>query len=191
MKIVRASAILLLAFTSFACSPDKPTLVKYEKSGVSFAHFSNWKVTGDTIGQEGIGFRAIDLEGPHQALLAVVLLPASTASTLDTFAASVARERAGAIKESLSIGSFSAAKISAASSEAISSEVGGQQRDGIQQKFSIYLLGQEVPHEARFFLVSDQHKKAFILAQVASEHADQVAPDFSVILGSFRLGSPE
>jgi hypothetical protein len=190
MKIAKASLLLLLAFLNFACSPGKPTLVTYEKSGVSFAHLSNWKVTSDTTSQEGIGFRAIDLEGPHEALVSVILFPASADLTLDAFAASIARERASAVKESLSIGSLSAAKVSPASSQAITGEVGGQSQNGIQQKFSVYLLGLEVPHEARFFLVSDHQKKAFILAQVASEHLNQMEPDFSAVLNSFRLANP-
>lgn len=190
MKIAKASLLLLIAFINFACTSEKPTLVAYEKSGVSFSHFSNWKVTSDTSSQEGVGFRLIDLEGPDEALLSVVLLPASTTLTLDAFAASVANERANVVKENLSIGSFTAARISPASSQAISSEVGGQQRNGIQQRFSVHLLGQEVPHEARFFLISDQHQKAFIMAQVASQHLDRITPDFSATLGSFRLGKP-
>lgn len=190
MKTTKAISLLLLAFINFACSPSKPTLVTYEKSGVSFTHFSNWKVTSDTTSQEGTGFRAIDLEGPNEALVSVVLLPASIDLTLDAFAASVAHERASAVKESLSIGSFSAAKVSAASSQAITGEVGGQNQKGIHQKFSIFLLGQEIPHEARFFLVSDQYKKAFIMAQAASEHVNQMAPDFSATLSSFRLANP-
>ncbi|MCZ8255535.1 MAG: hypothetical protein O9327_07730 [Polaromonas sp.] len=190
MKIVKASLLLMLAVLNFACSPGTPALVTYEKSGVSVAHLSNWKVTSDTTSQEGTGFRTIDLEGPHSALVSVLLLPASTGLTLDAFAASIERERASAVKESLSVGSFSAAKISPGSSQAITGEVGGQNQNGIQQKFSVHLLGQEVPHEARFFLVSDQHKKAFILAQVASEHVNQMAPDFSAVLSSFRLANP-
>lgn len=184
-NIVKAGLLLLLTLTNCACSPTAPTLVTYERHGVSFVHYSDWRVTNDAVTEEQT--RTIDLEGPNDTIVSIVLFPSSIDLDLDEFATSFARERGSAVKASTSIGSFSAAKLSAASSQAASADVGGQQRSGILQKFSIYLLGQEVPHEAKFFLVPDQQSNAVIITHVATEHAATTAAAFSATLRSFRL----
>lgn len=187
-RVANALFLLFFAFTNGACSSGTPALVTYEKDGVSFVHFADWKVTDDTIIEETTRSRTLTLEGPSEALVSFVLLPSSADLQLEAFASSIARARGSAIRESLSIGAFSPAEVSASSSQAASAEVGGQQRSGIQQHYSITLLGQEVPHEARFFLVPGPAMTAIIMTQVASEHAKQIASGFSVTLSSFRLG---
>ena len=189
LKALRAAVLLLTALACNACSPAGPTLVTYQKKQVSFVHFSDWKVTNDAIIEEVTQSRTIDLEGPNDALVSVVLLPSSTDQKLDDFAASIAQDRGSAIKEALSIGSLSAAKVSPSSSQATSADIGGQQLSGIQQRYSIKLLGQDVAHEAAFFLVRGKQMTAIITTQVATEHAKQTAPAFSATLRSFRLGN--
>ncbi len=49
----RSSIVLILAFALVACSQKPPTLVKYTKDGVTFNHYSDWKVTADAA-VEGI-----------------------------------------------------------------------------------------------------------------------------------------
>ena len=186
-----AGLLLLTALACTACSPEAPTLVTYQKNEVSFVHFSDWRVTNDAIIEESTKSRTIDLEGPNDALVSVVLLPSSNDLRLEDFATSIAHERGSAIKEALSIGSLSATKVSPASSQATSTDIGGQQFSGIQQRYTITFLGQDVPHEAAFFLVPGKQMTAIVTTQVATEHAKQTAPAFSATLRSLRLRNIE
>jgi hypothetical protein len=175
--------LLLLALANFACSPTPATLVKYNKDGVSFVHFSDWRVTGDAIIADSNGSRSIDLEGPHDAIVMVILMPASTEMTLDSYAADMAQQRA----QALTVGSFTPVKISAATSRPTSALIGGAKHPGIQQAFSIDLLGQTVPHQATFFTVADEQSRVFIITQVATEDAVRVAQGFATTLASFAF----
>jgi hypothetical protein len=180
----RTGLLLLLALATCACSPTPATLIQYKKDGVIFAHFSDWKVTGDAIIADSNGARSIDLEGPHDAIVMMILMPPSTEMTLDSYAADMGQQRA----QTLSVGSFKAAKISAVtSSRATSALIGGAKHPGIQQTFTIDLLGQTVPHEATFFTVADEHARLFIITQVATEDARRVAQGFAATLASFTF----
>lgn len=179
----RAGLLLMLALANFACSPTPATLVQYKKNGVSFSHYSDWKVTEDAIIADTNGSRSIDLEGPQDSIVMIILMPASTDMTLDSYAAGMAQQRA----QALTVGPFTAAKISAATSRTTSALVGGAKQPGIQQTFSINLLGETVPHEATFFSVADEHAKVFIITQVATEDAKRVAQGFAATLASFAF----
>ncbi len=180
----KTGLLLLLALANFACSPTPATLVEYKKDGVSFVHFSDWKVTGDAIIADSNGTRSIDLEGPHDSIVMFILMPPSTETTLDNYAADMAQQRAQALK----VGALPVANISATTSSlATSTLVGGAKQPGILQTFNIDLLGQTVPHEATFFSVADDRAKVFIITQVATEDAKRVAQGFAATLASFAF----
>ena len=181
--------VLLMALGVFACSPKPASLVKYEKNGVSFTHLSDWKVTGEPVGEASAGVYTIAVEGPHEAIVSIMIVPASTEMTLDEYAGGMAREREDAIKQALSVGGISPAKVTSTQSQDASAQVGGAHSKGIVQTFSIKLLGETVPHKATFFMVSDQDRKAFIQTQAATEDLTRVTPGFNATLASFRLNT--
>ncbi len=182
-------AVLLIAFGVFACSPKPATLVKYEKYGVSFTHLSDWKVTGEAVGDASAGVNTISVEGPHAAMVSIMIVPSSSEITLEEYAGGMEREREGAIKQVLSVGGMSPAKVTSTKSQDASAQVGGAHSKGIVQTFSIKLLGETVPHKATFFMVSDQDRKAFIQTQAATEDLTSVTPGFNATLASFRLNA--
>ncbi len=174
---------LLVVFAVSACTPKPPTLLKYKKSGIAFTHFSDWKVTGDAAMAEAENVRTIDLEGPRDAVISIIVMPSASEMTLDAYAGIIAQERG----QALPTGKFMPLNITTGTSHATSAEVGGMQRQGILQKFNITLLGLAVPHESTFFAVEDKDKKAFIFTQVSTEDANAVAKGFSALRSSFKI----
>lgn len=190
MNTARMGTFLMVALGVFACSPKPATLVKYEKNGVSFTHLSDWKVTGDAVIEASGGWRTIALEGPREAIVSIIVMPASTEMTLEAYAGGMARERAAGIKQALSVGPISPAKVTSTRSEETTAQVGGASRKGIMHTFSVELLGETVPHKSTFFMVSDQDRKAYIHTQAATEDLTSVTPGLDATLASFRLNKP-
>ena len=178
-----ACLLLILVFANSACTPTPPTLLKYKKNGIAFAHLSDWKVTGDAVMAEAESVRTIDLEGPRDAVISIIVMPSASEMTLDAYAGIVAQERG----QALPTGKFMPLNITTGTSHATSAEVGGMPRQGILQKFNITLLGLAVPHESTFFAVEDEDRKAFIYTQVSTEDANAVAKGFTALRSSFNM----
>ena len=87
----------------------------------------------------------------------------------------------------LSVGSIKAGNANIGTSSSVRGKVSGEERDGILQHFSVRLLGQDVPHEARFFGVDGAQYEAILMAQVTSQDATKTYPAFDLILGSFSM----
>lgn len=187
MVRIRIGIVLVLSWAVLACSSSPRTIKSYDKDGIHFSHYSDWSVTDDAPIEGSPNARAIDLEGPNNALVAFICLPASSQQTLEMFAATVAERRAKLVED----GPIRPAEMSEGTSAAIRGQVSGQERDGILQHFSISMLGQEVPHEARFFAVSNGRYKVIIMTQVASEHARDAYPAFDLTLDSFSIQNPD
>lgn len=190
ISTAKASFLLLLAIAIVACTPKPTPLVKYEKSGIAFSYPSDWKVSSDEVIEQSTNTRAIYLDGANGSLVSLVIMPATVDLTLDAFAAQIATERVSAINAMLSVGTMNAGTANVGSSLAANGLVGGKQQAGIVQRFSITVLGKAVPHESQFFAISNDKTKAFIMTQVATEHAKQAAPGIAAALTSVRLVAP-
>lgn len=129
LRSIQRVAILVLTLAGLACSSTAPTIKQYEKDGVQFAYFSDWKVTGDAPIEDNPGARSIDLEGPNSAFVTFIFLPSSTEYTLEEFASSMAAPRANAIEHELSVGPVNLAKVSKRTSQATTGRVGGARTD--------------------------------------------------------------
>ncbi len=186
-NIARKSILLVMVFALVACSQKPATLVRYSKDGVAFNHYSDWRVTEDAPVPGDEGTRSIVLEGPHDSIVSVIMVSPSNELTLDDFAAAVALQRSAGIKETLSIGSVSAADVALTGSKATMAQVAGQDSEGIEQQFSIKLLGQSIPHQAKFFMIGNKRAKIFFITQVSSEDTRHVAKGFATTLRTFRF----
>lgn len=61
---------------------------------------------------------------------------------------------------------------------------GGEQREqGVSQRFVVSMLGQNLPHEARFFKAALDGTTAIIMTQVADEDAKAAEPGFAAGAG--------
>ncbi|MDZ7862974.1 hypothetical protein [Acidovorax sp.] len=164
-----------------------PNTTTYSKDGVSFEHPVGWKVTEDSVAQDATRLRSIDLEGPDEAVVTIMLSPFLKDQGIEAFAATIAKGRTdaekavGAIAQQLRYGPSTTAPITR--------NVAGQENKGVSQRFVISLLGQKLPHEARFFKAPLEGTTAIIMTQVADESAKAVEPGFTMALDTLRYRS--
>ena len=159
----------------------------YQKDGVTFSHYSDWKIIKDAPANGNASVRAIQIEGPNDAVVSLICEPPSATQTLDEFASAVASRRGAAIESRLSVGSIKTATVTKGSSESTSGTIAGQTRMGVLQQFSIDMLGTQVPHEARFFLVEGSQYRIMIMAQVAVSHVSETRQGADMILSSLSI----
>jgi hypothetical protein len=182
----RSTLLLLAAALSFHIACSKPVTVEsYEKDGVRFSHFSNWKVSKDEPIEGAPGTRVLHVEGPDSALMSIIWLPAASETTLADFAASVAQGRAEEVKKAL--GPIEAMQESTGSSEPSTDQIAGHERTGIRQKFDIVLLGNHVPHEATFYLLETPTHKVILMSQVAKENLAATRPAWQKVYDTLAL----
>lgn len=186
MYRVILSSLVIVILLGCGRITKPPTVEKYSKDGISFNHHSTWRVTEDEPLEDEPDTRTISVEGPNDAIVMFVCLPANGLVTVEDFAESLASNRAAEL-EKMRVGSVKPAEITDTTSGPTSGRVSGKVQQGILQRFSIKMLGQLVPHEARIFAVENERLKVFIMAQVNTEDLGDTTPAFELILDSVSL----
>ncbi|HTD22636.1 MAG TPA: hypothetical protein VK738_08285 [Terriglobales bacterium] len=175
-------AALAMAVVCVACT-RKPTIKQYQNNGIQFSYYSDWAVTKDAPVDGNPNVRTINIEGPDNAVIVMICLPASNDKTLEEYAAAVAKSRDAAIEGKLSLGPLKGAEVRG-TSEPTTGKVAGQEQQGILQQFTINLLGTQVPHEAKFFMIRGSRYKTIVMSQVATASAAATHPASELILSS-------
>jgi hypothetical protein len=178
---------LALAATCMGCSPRAHTVQHYQKDGVQFAYYSDWKVVKDAPVSGNAQARAINIDGPNHAVVVLICEPPSDAHTLAGFAAAVAEKRGAGIEAKLSVGSIKTADVSKTVSEPTSGRVAGQERPGILQHFSVDLLGVQVPHVVSFYMVPGARYKVLVMSQAAVIDSEATHPGADLILSTLAI----
>jgi hypothetical protein len=146
----------------------------YEKDGIRFSHYSDWSIEEDGLAAGAANTRAIQIGGPNHALFSILCFPEKSSMTLEEFASSVAEKRVAAIKRKFSFAGLDLAQMTRGSSGQTKSSIRGEEQSGIRQRFSITLLGEQVPHEAEFFMLRSGGFKVVLMTQAAQEHLQDV-----------------
>ena len=178
--------VAILVLLGCSCFHKPRTVEKYAKDGISFNHYSTWSVTEDQPIDDSPGSRSITVDGPNEAIVMFICMSPNDEATVEDFAAGVASGRLEEL-ENTSIGSILPAEITDTKSEPITGRVSGRVQKGVLQRFSIKMLGQLIPHEAKIFAVENDHMKVFIMAQVNTEDLRDTTPAFELILDSLSL----
>lgn len=181
----RAILVILILFAC-GCSNKPRTVEKYSKDGISFNHYSTWRVTEDEPIDDTPGSRSITIDGPNDAVVMFIFMLPGEGVTVENFADGVTSGRLEEL-ENMSIGSIKPADITDTKTEPTTGRVSGRVRKGVAQHFSIKMLGQLIPHEARIFSVENDRVKVFIMTQVNTEDLRETTPDFDLMLDSFSL----
>ena len=182
-----AISLALSGLVGPAMAQSAPKATAYSKDGVSFQHPANWKVTEDSVAQDETRLRSIELEGPDDAVVTLSISPFLKGHKIEAFAATIARGReesaksADAISRQLRFGPVATTPIQR-------TVAGRENQEGVSQRFVISLLGEKLPHEARFFKAELGGTTAIIMTQVAEEYAKATEPGFALVLGSLRYG---
>ncbi len=181
-----ALALGLLLLSSVAQPALAAPNATYSKDGVSFEHPAGWKVTEDSVAQDETRLRSIDLEGPDESVVTFMLSPFLKGQGIEAFAATTAKNRADAANKGAGPQQV---RFGPTTSGSITRSVAGQENKGVSQRFDVLMLGQKLPHEARFFKANLGETTAIIMTQVADESAKAVEPGFSMALDTLRYGS--
>jgi hypothetical protein len=180
---------LALWIACAACS--SPVIKQYQKDGVQFSYYSNWKIVKDAPIAAKPDVRSIQIEGPANAVISLICEPPSSQQSLAQFADAVATSRGAAIEAKLSVGGFQTAQVSKGTSTPTTGKVAGRDRAGILQEFNIDMLGQQVPHRVRFYLVEGTKYKIMIMSQVSNRSAGQTQAGSDLILSTLAIdGAP-
>ncbi|WP_298213214.1 hypothetical protein [Acidovorax sp.] len=186
----RASAHLFLSlvfFASLALMALKPAHaappVAYSKDGVSFEHPADWKVAEDVVAQDETRLRSIDLEGPNQAVVSFMFSPFLAGQDIEKFAATAARNRENAARDNTA----QQARMGPAKAGPITRQVAGKENKGVSQRFVVSLLGQNLPHEARFFKATLGETTVIVMTQVSDEDAKATEPGLVMALDTLRF----
>jgi hypothetical protein len=180
------TASLAFFLVCAGCKPN-PVAQQYQKDGVQFTYYSDWKIAKDAPAKGNANVRAIHIEGPHNAVVSLICEPVLSPQSLEEFAAAVAERRGAAIESKLSVGSLKTATVSKGTSEPNLGNVAGRQRPGIFQRFSVDMLGTQVLHEARFYTVEGSKDKIMVMAQVAVNNIEETRQGFDLILTSLSV----
>ncbi len=182
-------ALCLAILASFAPAALRPAHAAppatYSKDGVSFDHPAGWKVTEDVVAQDATRMRSIDLEGPNEAVVTLMFSPFFSGQDIEKFAATAARNRADAAKANTA----QQARMGPVTATPITRQVAGKENQGVSQRFVVSMLGQNLPHEARFFKAALDGTTVIIMTQVGDEDAKAAEPGFAIALGTLRYST--
>ena len=176
----------VVCLCSGACS-KAPTVQTYQKNGVQFSYYSDWKVSKDAPVKDKPNIRSILLKGPDHAVVTLICVPPSSTQTLEQYADAVAGVRKTKIENRLSVGSLKTAQVDKGSSESVTAKVAGHDQTGIHQQFSIELLNHAVPHDVNFFMLRGTQYKVMIMSQVPQRNSEKSRPEIELIFDSLRI----
>lgn len=183
LTLCLAALALLLVIGSVPAHAAPPLV--YGKDGVSFEHPAGWRVSEDVVAQDETRMRSIDLEGPNEAIVTLMFSPFFSGQDIDKFAAAAARNRA----DSARANTAQNARMGPVTATPITRQVAGKENKGVSQRFVVSMLGQNLPHEARFFKAALDGTTAIIMTQVADEDAKGAEPGFTMALDTLRYNA--
>ena len=170
-----------------SASSRNHTVKQYDKGGIHFSYYSDWSVTKNEAIGKTANTRAVHIEGPDNAIVTLICLPASNPTTLDDFATSMAKDRPAETKEEFTKLGFPNVRLDDGTSEPIVGRIQGQEQSGIRQRFTIELPNAKTPHEADFYLARGGPYKVVVISQVAEEHLAQTRPDWQLIFDTLKF----
>jgi len=178
MKRISVALLFVLC-----CAQNEHPPQNYAKDGIRFSVPSTCTVASDKYLNDQHTGRAIQIECADNALFSIVTIPASSSETLEMFASHVASRRASAIqKKFVDLGHENAG-----GSDTAEATIRGAATQGIRQRFSIELLGQNIPHVAEFYMLQTQRSKVIFMTQVAEQHLEQTRPRWKTIFDSIEF----
>jgi len=177
----------LATFSVTGC--HRPKILLYEGSGVRFQHLSTWTLSKAM--PLGGGGGLVSFVGPDHALIEMASFGQGTHVSLEAFAATVAEKRAAKLDSQFSVGGVSVGGERGTSSSPAEAKICGETTPGIQQRFTLSLLGVPVPHTAEFFMKVLGDRSVVFTTQAADSHLVQARAGWQIVFDSFALSQHE
>ena len=187
-KIISLCFAVAVCFVSASCqivekiiNPVKKerkiiTTKVYEKNGLSFSYPDNWKVTEDSILEEGS--RYINVEDADDSLLIITLFGADSYVDLNEYVENFEKN----LSANIPVG-----KIIHGTMGETSRVIKGQNYNGKRYKYSISLAGENMPHTTDFFSIDGEKLNGVIMIQAPDEDWKATEKEFQVIFDSIKF----
>ncbi|MDQ3130169.1 MAG: hypothetical protein M3Q99_05345 [Acidobacteriota bacterium] len=157
--------------------PQKEFVTKvYEKNELNFSYGDNWRISEDTILEDGIRF--VQVEDSDNTLFIITIPKSGNTIDLGEYSENFIKGLASEIP----IG-----KITKVKSSKVNRIINNKQYTGIRKNFSIALLGEDIPHTSDFFLITQQDTDAVITIQAPDEDLNVADKEIQVIADSLKL----
>jgi hypothetical protein len=184
---LKVLVFLVLLTAAAGCVRRQAVPTKYEKDGLSFTYFSDWRIKADKLVAEGQA-RVLTIEGPENAVMTVSRLSAGNTISIDEYAQILEEKRSEAVKREF--GGVLPISTERTHTEPTVGRVAGETRSGLTQVFSVRLLGIDVPHMTNLFMVEQSGRKWIFMAQAPSANWIKVQSGFQKIFDSVAF-APE
>lgn len=115
----------------------------FESPALHFSYPGNWKVANKTAEPEN---EQITLEGPDNLLIIITAFRHKTGVSLKEFAETVSDERTKNVEETFTVGGVQLTKQKRNDFEPLTIDTPRRKFKGLQEKFTLTLLGIDVPH---------------------------------------------
>lgn len=144
-------------------------------------------MTADELETDGSGMRTIDLEGPEDASIHLMLIPFLSGQNIETLAARAAEHRAEMDKGPAALEGPDKITPTGMTSSTITRRVGGKEVKGVLQRFGYTSEGVPVDIESRFFsLDMGDARSVNIMTQSVAEDAKQMDAALGLVMDSLR-----
>jgi hypothetical protein len=180
--------IVLIALVAAGCNAvekiidpvkkERKQIVKkeYRKDGLSFSYPDNWRITEDTIIDQGI--RHVNIEDSDNSLFIVQIMSFEMTVDLEEYADTFVKDIAAKIP---------VGNISGVTSEVTNRSISGRNYDGVRRRYSMSLLGETVSHTVDFFLIESENSRTLLTIQAPDEDRKAAEPEFKVISDSLKF----
>ncbi len=150
-----------------------PTI--YEKGGIRFSYPGNWKITEDMEDEDN---QNIFIESPGNAVFIIQIYLSQDSVPLPQFAEQFSNIANQETSSSM-ISNYSFSDLEELTTQG--------NRYGIQENFSIKVLGNQLSHIRRYYSVTNNNRVAYLISQATTESLTKVETGFSLILETFSF----
>ena len=144
-RAVTFAGLLLIVALGYGCrrSAANSQPKGFESPALHFSYPGNWKIASKTAEVES---EQITLEGPDNLLIIITAFRHKTGVSLKEFAETVSDERTKNVEETFTVGGVQLTKQKRNDFEPLTIETARRKFRGLQEKFTLTLLGIDVPH---------------------------------------------
>mgnify|MGYP000426264221 FL=1 len=144
-RAVTLVGLLLIVALGYGCrrSAGNSQPKGFESPALHFSYPGNWKIASKTAEAES---EQITLEGPDNLLIIITAFRHKTGVSLKEFAETVSDERTKNVEETFTVGGVQLTKQKRNDFEPLTIETARRKFRGLQEKFTLTLLGIDVPH---------------------------------------------
>lgn len=137
--------LLLMIVCAFNCrrSAGSSQPKGFESPALHFSYPGNWQIANKTAEPEN---EQITLEGPGNLLIIITAFRHKTGVSLKEFAETVSDERTKNVEETFTVGGVQLTKQKRSDFEPLTIDTARRKFKGLQEKFTLTLLGIDVPH---------------------------------------------